>query len=383
MTKRNIQFIATSGRLHEYNFIKFVLPNDMITFYSDTGHSDPSSEEIEQYYRSHSIRIVEARKFDGVKPRLFRILLNLISGITAIVKSRSIEYDYCFISYLSTRRAILSFFIPRSRKTILIAHGSDILRKSNYNELFFNLMLKRAYRIIFNSENVQNQFTRFYGDKYVEKSEYIPFPSSSFERVESAVAGLTSVEARREFNLPTDKIIVICGHTSTFEEQFELLIPALENVRDDVLQKCHFVFPMTYGNGDYESYRDMIEKLLAKSKLQYSVLRDYCTVDEMARLHMCSDVHISSIKTDALSIFMQEELYLGARLIYGEWLDYPELRKNGIVYETFKSFQDLPFVFEKVLNTSNFTEPANSRNSVKRLKSISNIVSSWNEIMKE
>lgn len=383
MKNRNIQFIVTSGRLHEYNFIRFILPHDNITFYSDTGHSDPSNVEIEQYYREHNIKVVDAKKYENVKFRIIRILLNLFSGIKTIIKSRQIDYDYCFISFLSTRRAILSKFIPKNRKTILIAHGSDILRKTNFNEFFFNSMLKNSYRIIFNSENVKNQFINHYGNKYADKSEYIPFPSSSFERVDIAVAGISPFEAKKEFNLPTDKVIVICGHTSTFEEQFEYMIPALECVSDDILKNCHFVFPMTYGNGNYENYRNKIESLLSKSKLNYTVLHDYCTVDEMARLHLCSDIHISSIKTDALSIFMQEELYLGARLIYGEWLDYPELRNNHILYDTFKSFQELPIVFENVYNSSDFSIPANSREKVKQLKSISNIISKWNEILKE
>lgn len=383
MKNRNIQFIVTSGRLHEYNFMKFVLPDDNITFYSDTGHSEPSNKEIEQYYKNHSVKVVDAKKFDNINNRLFRIVLNLFSGIRMIIKSRKIEYDYCFISFLSTRRAILSFFLPKRRKTILIAHGSDILRKTNFNELFFNLMLKKSYKIIFNSENVQNQFVKHYGNKFVDKCEYIPFPSSSFERVDNAVNGITALDAKKEFNLPIDKLIVICGHTSTFEEQFELLIPALENISDEVLNKCHFVFPMTYGNGDYVKYRDMIESMLSNSKLKYSVLHDYCTVDEMARLHLCSDIHISSIKTDALSIFMQEELYLGSRLIYGKWLDYPELRKNDISFDTFNSFQDLPLVFENVIYHNDFSVPANSREQVRQLKQISRIVNSWNEILKE
>lgn len=58
-----IQFINSYGKLHEYNFIREVVPGENITVYSDTGYAKFANPEVEQYYKENNIRLVRANDY--------------------------------------------------------------------------------------------------------------------------------------------------------------------------------------------------------------------------------------------------------------------------------------------------------------------------------
>ena len=158
-----IQFINSYGKLHEYNFIREVVPGEDLTVYSDTGYAKFANPEVERYYKYNNIRLVKANDYANIKNRYLRILLNLMSGIRIIWCSRKDKYDYCFVHFLSTRRAILSYFVPSRTKQVLITYGSDLLRRNNFNNFFFKKMIERSHLIVFNSGNLRYTFEKAYG----------------------------------------------------------------------------------------------------------------------------------------------------------------------------------------------------------------------------
>ena len=375
--KRKIQFINSYGKFHEYNFIREVLPHDDITVYSDTGYASFATAEVEDYYVKHSINVVKAKDYASIGSGIIRKALNLFSGIKIIIKSRSEKYDYCFVHYLSTRRAVLSLFVPKKTKLVLITYGSDILRRKNFNNIFFKSMLNKADLIVFNSGNLRYTFEKSYGKKYDEKCVDIAFPCASFKRLELNISKHTKKEAKEHFSLPLNKTIVVCGHTSTSDEQHKKLIDAIQKIDKDHLEQCHFVFPMTYGSEDYINYRESIKQILKNTNLSYTVLENYLGYDEMSLLHISSDIHITSITTDALSLFLSEELFAGAHLIYGEWLHYTEFEANKVGADTYKSFNDLPEIISKVIDGEGTKAPDNQKKIIEDINSNDRIAQSW------
>lgn len=376
-----IQFINSYGKLHEYNFIRVVVPGEDITVYSDTGYAEYASSEVEQYYKDNNIKLVKANSFNGIKNRSIRIFLNLLSGIFKIFKSRKERYDYCFVHYLSNRRAILSYFIPSTTKQILITYGSDLLRRKDFNNFFFKKMIERAHLIVFNSGNLRYTFEQAYGKKYDDKCVDIAFPCASFDRLENLISVSKKDDALQRFNLPSGKTIVVCGHTSTSDEQFEQMIDALDNVEKSAKDSCHFVFFMTYGSGNYKSYQRIIEERLKRSTLSYTVMKDFLKYEEMALLHSISDIHITSITTDALSIFLLEEMYAGATVLYGEWLHYTEFEKDNYGAIAYKDFSDLTQKFNEVSRGIRPTKPDNLKKMIENLSSNEEIHKQWQSIL--
>ena len=207
--QNKIQFINSYGKLHEYNFIRVALPDSSIVVYSDTGYAKPETAEIEDYYKEHSITVVKAKSFSNIRLGIIRRALNLFSAIRIIVQSRKEKYDYCFVHYLSTRRAILSLFVPKTTKLMLITYGSDILRRKNFNNYFFRKMIERANLIVFNSGNLRLKFEAAFGKKFDNKCVDIAFPCASFERLEKNLVMYTRDYSLGQLGLPNDKTIVV------------------------------------------------------------------------------------------------------------------------------------------------------------------------------
>ena len=378
---RKVQFINSCGKLHEYNFIRVAVPNDEITVYSDTGYVKYATEEVSNYYKEHSIRVIKANDFSNIGFRPLRVVLNVISGIRIIIQSRKEHYDYCFIHFLSDRRAILSYFIPSSTKQILITYGSDILRRKNFNGFFFNRMLDRAHLIDFTSGNLRYNFEKVYQGKYRNKSVDIAFPCYSYGTLEQIMQSQSKESIKEHFRIPVDKKVVVCGHTSTENERYEKMIDALENISDTAKRDYHFVFFMTYGSGNYKKYRSFIEEKLKSSTLSYTVLNRFLSTEEVSMVHVMSDVHITSILTDAISFFMLEELYAGAILLYGEWLHYTEFEEDDFGVVAYKDFHDLTVKFNEISNGFSPTKPECIKQMIRQLTSNDEISKRWQAVL--
>ena len=159
------------------------------------------------------------------------------------------------------------------------------------------------------------------------------------------------------------------------------MISALNKVYDSAKNNCHFVFFMTYGSGNYKEYRDRVEQKLQGSSLSYTILKDYLNYEEMAMLHSISDIHITSITTDALSIFLQEEMYAGATILYGEWLHYIEFQNDNFGAISYKDFEDLTVKFNKVALGDIPAKPTNLKEKIKKLSSNESIHNDWMKIL--
>ena len=380
---RKVQFINSCGKLHEYNFIRVAVPEDDITVYSDTGYVKYATEEVANYYKEHNVKVIKANDFASISFRPLRVVFNVISGIKIIIKSRKEHYDYCFIHFLSDRRAILSYFIPSSTKQVLITYGSDILRRKNFKGYFFNKMLERAYLIDFTSGNLRYSFEKVYGNKYKDKSVDIAFPCYSYGTLEHIMQHHSKESIKEHFGIPVNKKVVVCGHTSTEDERYEKMIDALENISEKEKQEYHFVFFMTYGSGNYKQYRSFIEEKLKGSTLSYTVLNRFLTSEEVSMVHVMSDVHITSILTDAISFFMLEEMYAGATLLYGEWLHYTEFEDDNYGVVAYKDFNDLTVKFNEICNGNIPPKPQSIKQMIEQLSSNEEIKKRWQTVFSD
>ena len=242
-------------------------------------------------------------------------------------------------------------------------------------------MIERSHLIVFNSGNLRYTFEKAYGKQYENKCVDIAFPCASFDRLEKLISGFKPEDAFERFNLPSDKKIVVCGHTSTEDEQFEPMIDALSKINQTSKDECHFVFFMTYGSGNYLEYRKRVEEKLKATDLNFTILKDYLNYDEMALLHSVSNIHITSITTDALSIFLQEEMYAGATVLYGKWLHYVEFENEDYGTVPYDDFSDLTTKFNEIASGKVPPKPSNLKQMIENLSSNESINKAWRKIL--
>ena len=113
------------------------------------------------------------------------------------------------------------------------------------------------------------------------------------------------------------------------------------------------------------------------------MLKEYLNYDKMQKLHSVSDIHITNIKTDALSCFLQEQMLAGSVLLYGKWLKYLDIETPDFYAIPFEEIGQLSNTLVSVVD--DFKNHKNkskiNRSGIINLASEEVITSEWNKIL--
>ena len=351
---KKILIIGVANLQHTVNFINTLLVDDSenkVTVFN-TKYEDDLVPEIGSFYSESGINVVNAQNLSQSKNGKVKAVLNLIKMERALRKECRFnkQFDMCFILYCSWQSAIwVSKYHKFFKKVVPVYFGSDVLRNRRLNNLFFRKMNSVADWIILPNLNTLRVFNEKTSNTYESKSCVIQYPKKMVATMLAYQPLYDKMRDREFFDLPLDKIIVLCGHTATTAEQYEEMISSLSKCRSDVLEKCYFVFMMTYAPEDYFAYQNKISNLLAESKLEGKVLKTRIKYEDMPKLQYACDVHITTIKTDAFSCFLQEEMLAGNILIYGKWLNYYEIENDSFYAFSVDSVSELCDVVNDVI----------------------------------
>ena len=347
---KQILLLGTSNFQHLYNYIRIVLkdvPDGEIVILN-TSYAEITLKEIKDFYKERKIKIVNIPNPMIIKNKYLKSLLLVVESKKQLKQLG--EFDYCLIHYISWQHAYLSWkFRKNFRRIVPITYGSDILRSKKLKSRLYQRLFDSAHRIVFNTNNMKESFEKVFNKKYADKSEIIYFPTSSFGLLENMKKDVSVESLKNHYSLPQDKLIVLCGHTATVAERYEKMIVEIAKCNKLILEKCHFVFFMTYGPGNIKPYRDKIKALLKNQSFRYTIQIEYLAYNDILKYHLISDIHITTIETDAFSFFLQEELFTGSAVIYGKWLNYIELFRYGFKVFPFDGFEELSTTITQVV----------------------------------
>ena len=204
-----------------------------------------------------------------------------------------------------------------------------------------------ADRITAETDETVRNFGEYYGDEIKKKMAKLPFGVEVLDWIRQK-EGMREEDLKEKFRLPTDKLVVTCGHNALESHQHIKVIEALEKLAADRKEQMFFVFPMTYPAGQ-DAYIEKVREKLDRSGLGYLILTEFMDFEEMAEYAMASDVMLHVQTTDQLSSTMLEEMYAGSITIAGEWLPYRSLREMGMFFLDAKSVSDIGTVLEQVV----------------------------------
>lgn len=382
--KKSAILFGSPESVHMQRFISLLLNKDdgfeRIVVFSISKSEKMKEPDIE-FYRKRNINIlcVEPKKYSN---RIFGGIVNYLRRRRYLSKYLREHggLDYCFIHFCAWQNAKWVSSTKRYYKQIIpVFWGGDILRNNYLNSCVYRRFLDASSHIILPNTNSYKVFDKKTSGKYQSKTYTIQFPNGVCERMIKQKETIDKLEARKEFGFPISQRIVICGHTATRAEQYENIIIQLEKCNSATIEQCCFVFFMTYAPDDYRTYQEEIEHKLMKTKLHYIVLKEFIQQDDMVKMHYAADIHITMIRTDAFSCFLQEELMAGNVLLYGKWLNYFEIENSNFFSFPIESFNDIPKVLDDVvLNYDKYAELSqiNSQNLI-RLKSNDSIKKIW------
>lgn len=366
-----VLIIGDCNSIHIVNFMRVVLKRlDKleITLF-DMNAQGITNKEAYEYYQKNNIKIVINNGLvQIVKSNLIRKIPKLRVLVHLMLLNRKIselgDFDYCLIHFVDVIKAkIVVRNKNKYRNIIPVFWGSDLLRNKKIESSYFRKLFQLSYKIVFNTENMKRNFKNVYKKEFDSKVEVIKFPTMSFGKIKHLQKASNLESVKKSLALPKDKLIVICGHSGTKEEQYEKLIDSISMCSEYVKKKCYFVFLMTYGRSDLKDYQNDIKGLINKNNINGIVLSNYTEHDEILKLFICSNIYISTITTDAFSGVMQENLYSGAMLIYGKWLKYYEIENSDIVAQSVQTISDVTHSLQDVVMNYDKIKPRLKQNA--------------------
>ena len=384
--ERSAILFGSPESVHMQRFIRLLLNrengfNEIVVF--NISRNDKMTENDIEFYKSLNIEIIclEPREYPN---RIIRATLNYLRRKRYLKHylRKHKKFDYCFIQYCAWQNVMWVNATKKYYRSIIpVFWGGDVLRNKILNSKIYRRFLEDSSHIILPNENSYEVFNSKTNGVYKNKAYTIQFPSSVCEKMLEYRDIVNVSEGRKQFGFPLDKKIVICGHTATRAEQYEAIIEQLEKCNPKTINACCFVFFMTYAPDDYRAYQAEIEDRLSKTKLNYIILKDFLQQDAMIQLHYASDVHITMIRTDAFSCFLQEQMMAENVVIYGKWLNYFEIENDDFFSCAVENFGCLAEVVDDIIHNFDFYSLLTKRNPENLVKLISNdsIQKAWME----
>ena len=233
-------------------------------------------------------------------------------------------------------------------KIMLTPFGSDVLRVSK----IYKKSLSRAFH---EADYVSANLLTGFADKI--KTQY-NIPESKLINLGYGSETITAIlEQKGKINrkqqvamldIPYSNYYITCGYTASMAQRHSLMIEAIKANKDLLPKDYCVLIPLSYGPAK-EQLKIELSTQCIEAGLNYRIIEDYLTVEQVAALRLITDIFIHIQPTDAYNASLQEFILAGAKCINGKWLDYPSLERHGAPYYVCDSLEDLPKVLKGVL----------------------------------
>jgi len=294
-----------------------------------------------------------------------------------IKNSRHSPYDCAHLHFFGgSIFKLLSFMLCKTNlRKIVSVYGSDFYLRDSKTKLLQRLATPRVDRFSFANEMLRDSFLETYGGHLRPRCYICRFGMDSLEHIDQTIKDQST--ARERFNLPKDRIVVVCGYSASDRHQHRELINTLGDTPPQIKNQCCFVFPMTYGD---KAYGDEIDMLLSnRTDLQTVTLRNYMSNADIAQLRLASDVMINVPISDQLSCAMQEHLYARNIVINGGWLPYQIIEEKGAHFLKVDSVDHVAKKLIDVVENINSHQARTSENpaAIRKLSSWEDNIYDW------
>lgn len=238
-------------------------------------------------------------------------------------------------------------------KVMLCPWGSDVLRANAQHKK----KLKKAFALAdFVSSDLSFGFTDKYVNMYdVSRTKLVEggYGSEVVSSIDNQKGRLSKNDIALEFNMPLDRYYITCGYAATRAQKHINMIEAVGANTSIFPRKPFLVFPFTYGPDKANGYLVELEQKCQQKGLDYCFVKDYMSIEKVARLRLLSDLYFHILPTDVCSSSLIEYILAGSICINGKWLDYPSLEKYQMPYYICNSLEELPEVIKRVFEKEN------------------------------
>lgn len=146
-------------------------------------------------------------------------------------------------------------------------------------------------------------------------------------------------EMHQILNIPYSDYNIVCAYNGYPTHRHESIIQSIIKNKGVLPHNYQLVFPMTYGAN--EEYATAMKQLCDNNGLRNCFITAFITNEQMACLHLITDLFINIQDTDCGNAFMIEALFAQNQIITGRWLGYKQFEQFGIPYHLIDKPEDL------------------------------------------
>lgn len=232
-------------------------------------------------------------------------------------------------------------------KIIFYPWGSDILRRSN--------RIKKRLQKAFNHVDFvagspdSNCIISVLNDYAVPESKLRlkKLTLKGTREIDNVVGKFSKKEMLAMIGIPYSDYLIVGGYNGSQSQGHRLIIKSISENTSVLPTDYLLVFPMSYGCE--ESYYLELKELCEEYGVKAFFIRDYLTDNQIALLHLSTDLFIEIQPTDCGNAFMIEALYANNQIITGKWLKYEQFERFGIPYHLISEPEELSQMINHIM----------------------------------
>ena len=334
--------------------LKQANPSVEITLFSDRPY-DVFSQDISGIIKEY---IRWDRKPSKFFSRLsqFKFLKGLLDYVTLSKKlnqiSKSGHYDIVNIHYPQYFMCYVMRQLKRMSSSIVVSPwGSDVLRLEGIvkRRKLARVFRKADYTTAGKKGEIGKMLINEMG---IDENKFHPLSwgSETIDYINEHLSEVMVEQAKRQLGLES-RYVITCGYNAFEEQRHEVMIRAIQSIRNQLPDNLTLLFPVTYGYSygtRKKEYVESLKQLCERFELNAVFYEDYLPVSDLFFLRLATDMFVHIQPTDGGNSSLQEYVLCGKKVVHGTWIHYPKLEK----YEPLFYFpvEDLEHLDEVILN---------------------------------
>lgn len=317
------------------------------TNFFDKKH-EPDNYPVNQYFSLPIMRFENLiRKIPLVRSWYANLLIILkFKGIL-----RKEKYNLIVLYHTPvTSNALIKISHKHYTKVIMYPWGGEILCASKFQRFLIQLAFNKVDFVGGSeSSNCTLAAKRTYkvpDSKFRYAKQYL----NSTVLIDKLRDKKTRIEMHSELNIPLADYNIVCGYNGYPTHRHEIIINSIFSNKSVLPQNYQLIFPMTYGAK--ESYINQMKSLCEESGLRACFITSFISNEQMAYLHLITDLFINIQESDSGNAFMIEAIYAQNRIVTGKWLGYEQFEQFGIPYHIVDKTEDLKDMLFSIFNNN-------------------------------
>ena len=361
---KNILIISPNSKHFVREYIENVLSSQDydVTFYTIAKNKMDSG-----YYNEHSIKCISVKK--GSDESLMGNFFHVLSSWIWLKKNKN-NFDIIHVHFMDSRFLKFCRTLLRSNAKLVITFwGSDLLVNAAGDTSVvqcFCPWLDKAHAINLMEQNSAKVFNKLFPTVDTKKVKIIDFGDSLLSLIKKEDKRIGRDKAKEKYSLPLNKLVVHIGHNGSAAHQHLQLLRSIGKIAPHIKEKLYVVMHFGYGTGgngySRKEYIDAVKNAANSTAIEYKLLTEYLTGDDLADFRLTADVMLYGQMTDAISSSVVETVYAGGLFINPTWLDYSEFRDAGIKFIEYNTFDEIPEIITKIVNEGALTEREIAKN---------------------